>query len=50
VQEDLKEGEAESPSQITFHPAMIAAKKMEKKIHDQLEESNAQERTTYSSL
>ena len=41
VQEDLKEGEAESPSQITFHPAMIAAKKMEKKIHDQLEESNA---------
>ena len=41
VQEDLKEGEAESPTQITFHPAMIAAKKMEKKIHDQLEESNA---------
>jgi hypothetical protein len=41
VQDKLKEGEAESPSQITFHPAMIAAKKMEKKIHDQLEESNA---------
>ena len=41
VEEDLKEGEAESPSQITFHPAMVAAKKMEKKIHDQLEESNA---------
>ena len=41
VREDLKEGEAESPTQITFHPAMIAAKKMEKKIHDQLEESNA---------
>ena len=40
-QEDLKEGEAETPSQITFHPAMVAAKKMEKKIHDQLEESNA---------
>jgi len=39
--EDLKEGEAESPTQITFHPAMVAAKKMEKKIHDQLEESNA---------
>jgi len=41
VQDSLKEGEAEAPTQITFHPAMIAAKKMEKKIHDQLEESNA---------
>ena len=41
VQDDLEEGEAESPTQITFHPAMVAAKKMEKKIHDQLEESNA---------
>ena len=41
VEENLMEGEAESPTQITFHPAMIAAKKMEKKIHDQLEESNA---------
>ena len=41
VLDNLKEGEAETPSQITFHPAMIAAKKMEKKIHDQLEESNA---------
>ena len=24
---------------VTFHPAMVAAKKMEKKIHDQLQES-----------
>ena len=30
-----------SPTSVNFHPAMIAAKKMEKKIHDQLEESNA---------
>ena len=30
-----------SPTAVNFHPAMIAAKKMEKKIHDQLEESNA---------
>ena len=37
----LKEGEGKTPTEITFHPAMIAAKKMEKKIHDQLEESNA---------
>ena len=37
----LKEGPGQSPTAINFHPAMVAAKKMEKKIHDQLEESNA---------
>lgn len=37
----LKEGDGVGPTEVTFHPAMIAAKKMEKKIHDQLEESNA---------
>ena len=44
----LKEGEGSTPTQVTFHPAMVAAKKMEKKIHDQLEESNARKelRTT----
>jgi len=44
----LKEGEGKSPTQINFHPSMVAAKKMEKKIHDQLEESNARKelRTT----
>ena len=41
VEDKLKEGVGTTPSQITFHPAMVAAKKMEKKIHDQLEESNA---------
>jgi hypothetical protein len=35
------EGEGTTPSTVTFHPAMIAAKKMEKKIHDQLNESAA---------
>ena len=30
-----------TPSAITFSPAMIAAKKMQKKIHDQLDESSA---------
>ena len=39
--EGLKEGEGQTPSAFTFHPAMIAAKKMEKKIMDQLEESGA---------
>jgi len=38
---DLKEGPGVTPSSITFYPAMVAAKKMEKKIHDQLDESGA---------
>jgi len=41
VADKLKEGAGKTATEITFHPAMIAAKKMEKKIHDQLEESNA---------
>ena len=41
VEDQLKEGTGSTPTEITFHPAMVAAKKMEKKIHDQLEESNA---------
>lgn len=39
--ENLKEGPGTLQSQITFSPAMVAAKKMQKKIHDQLEESQA---------
>lgn len=38
---NLKEGVGESPTAVNFYPALVAAKKMEKKIHDQLEESNA---------
>ena len=41
VEDMLKEGPGALPTQPTFHPAMVAAKKMEKQIHDQLEESNA---------
>ena len=41
VQEKLKEGPGKTPTAIEFSPAMIAAKKMEKKVHDQLEESGA---------
>jgi len=37
----LKMGAGQTPSSVTFYPAMVAAKKMEKKIHDQLEESGA---------
>ena len=35
------EGEGTTSTTVTFHPAMIASKKMEKKIHDQLNESGA---------
>ena len=39
--ENLKDGTGKTPTAVTFSPAMVAAKNMEKKIHDQLEESNA---------
>jgi len=41
VSEKVIEGAGTTPTTVTFHPAMIAAKKMEKKIHDQLNESGA---------
>jgi len=41
VSDKIVEGDGTTPTTVTFHPAMIAAKKMEKKIHDQLEESGA---------
>lgn len=37
----LKMGAGQTPTSVTFSPAMVAAKKMEKKIHDQLEEGGA---------
>ncbi len=39
--EGLEEGVGQSPTSITFSPSMIAAKNMEKKIMDQLQESGA---------
>jgi hypothetical protein len=41
VSDKIVEGDGTTPSTVTFHPAMVAAKKMEKKIHDQLQESGA---------
>ena len=41
VADRLEEGPGSTPSAIQIHPAEVAAKKMEKKIHDQLEESHA---------
>ena len=39
--ENLKEEAGKTPSSVTFSPAMIAAKSMEKQIVDQLQESDA---------
>ena len=41
VGEKIIEGDGTTPTTVSFHPAMVAAKKMEKKIHDQLNESGA---------
>ena len=41
VLDKLETGPAKTPTSPQFHPADVAAKKMEKKIHDQLEESHA---------
>ena len=46
--EGLEEGPGKTQSAITFHPAMVAAKKMEKKIKDQLEESSANKHLRFS--
>ncbi len=40
VGDKLEEGTGATPTSITFDPAQEAAKDMEKKIHDQLEESS----------
>src|SRR6056300_1404695 len=39
--EGLEEGVGQTPTAVTFSPAMIAAKNMEKQIMDQLQESGA---------
>lgn len=41
VQDKLKEGYGSTPTSVTFEPAVMAARNAERRIHDQLEESNA---------
>jgi hypothetical protein len=50
IKDKLKAGPGTSPTAVTFHPADIAAKKMEKKIHDQLDESKASKHLRSSSF
>ena len=41
VEDDIQSGTNGSPTAVQLHPAEVSSKKMEKKIHDQLEESHA---------
>lgn len=41
IADKLQKGQGTTETSMTFHPALVAAKKMEKQIHDDLEESNA---------
>ena len=41
IQEELEMGAGQNPGSITFEPASRAAQLLEKKMHDQLEESDA---------
>ena len=50
VSDKLTEGEGTTKSKVTFHPSMIAAKKMEKKIHDQLEESGTNKQLRHAAF
>ena len=50
VGDKVIEGPGTTQSTVTFHPAMVAAKKMEKKLHDQLEESGANKQLRHTAF
>ena len=50
VADKLAEGAGTTQTQITFHPSMVAAKKMEKKIMDQLDESGANKQLRHAAF
>ena len=50
VEDKLIEGPGTLPSSLNFSPALVAAKKMQKKIHDQLEESGANKQLRLTSF
>lgn len=50
IKDKLKEGAGRSQSAITYEPVKEAAKKMERQIHDQLEESDAASHLRYAAF
>jgi len=50
VQEKIIDGPGTLPTSVTVHPAQVAAKKMQKKIYDQLEESGANKQLRLTSF
>jgi hypothetical protein len=50
VKDKLKEGPGTGQGQVPIYPALESAKRMEKKIHDQLEESNAKKHLRFSAF
>lgn len=50
VEEEVKDGAGITPTAAVFEPAKEAARRMEKKIHDQLEESDASKHLRFSAF
>lgn len=50
VKGKLKKGQGTTPGDITFSPALVAAKNMEKRIHDSLVESNSNKHLRYAAF
>lgn len=50
IEEDVKEGPGSGPEQITVHPAAIEGARMEKRIHDQLVESDGNKQLRLSAF
>lgn len=46
----LQEGPGTTPTAVTYNPAEDAAKRMKKKIHDQLDETNASKKLRHSAF
>jgi len=50
VKDKIKEGPGTTPDAITIHPAAEAAAKMEKTIHDQIDEANGKKKLRHSAF
>lgn len=50
VKEKIKPGEGTRPGDVTYHPALVAAKNYEKRIHDALVESDSNKNLRYAAF